>query len=117
MRGLARAHGRFSLLRESFKAPPGTNGDTRARPLLSDAVFFRYLYRPFRFCLPVCLPRSPIPIRSIIKRLIIGLIAPGVSSGTLGTVDFRRPDRNNLIYGGRVLAPPRVPPHVHIFHP
>lgn len=115
MRELARAQGRFSLLRESFKAPSGTNGDTRAPFAFRRGLFPPPL--PSVSSLPVCLSvcRSTIRIRSIIKRLIIRLIAPGFSSATLGTVDFRRPNWNNLIYSDPTHSSSHcVPARVHI---
>lgn len=87
----------FFVITRSFKALPGR--PTRySRPLLRGCLpsYLSLFLSPLSFNLSV----SPtVQIRSIIKRLIIGLIVLGVSNGTVGTVDFRRPDRNNLIYG------------------
>lgn len=91
----------FFVITRSFKALPGRpTRDTRApcfgAAFLPTSLSLSLFLSPLSFNLSV----SPtVQIRSIIKRLIIGLIVLGVSNGTVGTVDFRRPDRNNLIYG------------------
>jgi len=109
MRGLARA-AVFRYYAGSFTAPPGTDSDALCSYARSSSA-------PFHPCSPcfVCDDRlfavcpsaaESCCVRSIIKRLIIGLIAPSITGGT---VDFRRPDRNNLIYVGRTIQ--RPPPH------
>lgn len=106
MRTLARAHDRFSLLRRALRL---CRELTRyPRPLLRGCSLpFSLFLFSLRFS-SFYLSASPTgQIRSIIKRLIIALIVPGVSNGTAGTVDFRCPNRNNLIYDKH--SSPRVP--------